>query len=138
MKAQVSFEYLIMIALILAAVTITYVYVNQQQQLGTSSTQAQVAADSIRNAADNLYAQGPGAKTQIRIVFPDAYISSKSSLGGTAGNLILIKIALPSQGETDVIAITRGNISGSLPETSGTKYLSLELLTTGVVNVISS
>ena len=135
MKAQVSFEYLVMVALIIGAVAITYVYVNQQQQIGTGSRQAEIAANAIKVAADNVYAQGPGAKTQISVVFPENYLPAQSSL---SGNRILIKISIPPQGDTDIVAFTRGNITGSLPDNSGTKILTLELLSTGIVNVTSS
>src|SRR3989304_6250362 len=131
MKAQVSFEYLIMVALILAAVAITYVFVQQQQQLGAGSKQAEIAANAIKVAADNLYAGGPGAKTQITVVLPDNYIAS---LSDASSNRVLLKIALPQQGETDIVAFTRGNISGTLPTNSGTQLITLELLSTGIVN----
>ncbi len=135
MKSQVSFEYLIMVALILAAIAIVYLYVQQQQQIGVGSTQAQVAANTIKVAADNLYAQGPGAKSQITVIFPDNYLPSESSL---SSNRILLRISMPQQGTTDIVAFTRGNITGTLPDAGGNRVLSLELLSTGVVNVTSS
>lgn len=138
MKSQVSLEYLIMVALILVAVGISYVFISQQQQIGTASSQAQIAANAIKTAADNLYAQGPGAKSQITVIFPDNYLPADSLLGGVSGKTILLKISLPPEGKTDITAFTRGTISGSLPSNSGTKVLTLELLSSGVVNVTSS
>ena len=124
-----------MLALIIGAVALTYAYVYQQQQIGTGSKQAQFAADSIKVAADNLFAQGSGARSQINVLFPDNYLPADSSL---SGNRILIRITIPPQGKTDIVAFTIGNISGLLPSSSGRKLLTFLLLPTGVVNVTSS
>src|SRR3990172_3259825 len=122
MKAQVALEYAIVLGLIIAAVGIFYAYVYEQQQIETGSRQAEIAANTIKTAADNLYSQGPGAKTQVNVFFPNNYIPEKSNL---SGKRILIKISI-LKGETDIVAFTRGNISGSLPNLSGTKVLTLE------------
>jgi len=133
MKAQASFEYLVIVSIVIIAVGIIGTYVYQQNQLGTASKQAEIAANVIKSAADNVYAQGPGAKSTITVVFPDGYYPQQSKV---ANYTIQIAVSTP-YGINTIVATTKGNISGSLPNGPGTKVLTLELID-GYVNVTSS
>lgn len=133
MKAQVAFEYIVMVGVIIGAVALISMYVYQQNEIATRSKQAEIAVNTIASAADNLYAQGPGAKTQINVYFPDGYDSTQSSL---SGKTIFLRIYTPA-GYNDIVATTKGNISGELPEGTGYKLLTLELIN-GYVNVTPS
>lgn len=133
MKAQVAFEYIVMVGVIIGAVALISMYVYQQNEIATRSKQAEIAVNTIASAADNLYAQGSGAKTQINVYFPDGYDSTQSSL---SGKTIFLRIYTPA-GYNDIVATTKGNISGELPEGTGYKLLTLELIN-GYVNVTPS
>jgi len=130
MKAQIAIEYLAIIALVLAAISLAAAYIWQQNEISTRVQQATVAVNTIAAAADNLYAQGPGAKTTINVFFPPGYVSSLSSV---SDNTIVLKVYTPA-GYTDVPIATKANVSGSLPEGYGLRVLTLETIN-GYVNI---
>jgi len=133
MKAQIAIEYLAIIGIVIAAISLMAAYVWQQNEISSRLQQANVAVNSIVAAADNLYAQGPGAKDQIRVVFPSGYTSSLSSI---SDNRIVLKIYTPI-GFTDVVGETKANVSGSLPAEEGLRVLTLETIN-GYVSISSS
>lgn len=124
MKAQVAIEYLAIIGLVLVAISLSAAYIWQQNEITTKVQQAVIAVNTISAAADNLYAQGPGAKTTIDVFFPSGY---DSSLSYVSDNYIILKI-YTAAGYTDVLAITKANVTGSLPEEDGLKVLTLETI----------
>lgn len=123
MKGQTGLEYMIIIAIILAIIIPMASYIWQQNEVVTRTRQAEITANSIASAADSLWAQGPGSKTTLNIFLPDGYSQTESKL---SGRLILLKIYTPA-GYNDAIAITKANITGSLPSDSGYKQLKLEV-----------
>lgn len=133
MKAQIAIEYLAIIGIVIAAISLMAAYIWQQNEISSRLQQANVAVNSIVTAADNLYAQGPGAKDQITVIFPSGYTSSLSSI---SDNRIVLKIYTPI-GFTDVVGETKANVSGNLPAEEGLKVLTLETVN-GYVNISSS
>lgn len=133
MKAQSAVEYLILIGMVLLIITPLAAYIWQQNEIGTRLRQGQIAVNSIAATADNIYAQGSGAKTTVGIVFPSGYRYSESNL---ANKTIQIRVVTPA-GYNDLVATTKANVTGSLPTTSGYKLLKFEL-TGGYVNITSS
>lgn len=133
MRAQVAIEYLFIVGIVLVAISILTAIIWQQSEVATRTNQAQIAADSIAHAADSIYAQGPGAKTQINVYFPNGYEPSASSIGDRK---IVINVFTPA-GSTDALSITKANITGSLPTDNGYKVLTLEIIG-GQVSVTSS
>lgn len=133
MKAQIAIEYLTIIGMVIAAISLMAAYIWQQNEISSRLQQGNVAVNAIVIAADNLYAQGPGAKTQITVIFPPGYMSSLSSI---SDNRIVLKIYTPI-GFTDIVGETKANVSGSLPTEEGFKVLTLETID-GYVNISSS
>jgi len=133
MKAQVALEYFMLIGIVIGAISIISAYVWQQNEVSTRLQQATIAVNAISATADNLYAQGPGAKTTINVFFPVGYTPSLSSI---SNRRIVLKIYTPI-GYSDVLGITKANVSGSLPTTNGLKVLTLETIG-GYVNISSS
>jgi len=133
MKAQIAIEYLTIIGLVLAAISLMAAYIWQQNEISSRLQQGSVAINAIVTTAENLYAQGPGAKTQITVIFPPGYTSSLSSI---SDNRIVLKIYTPI-GFTDIVGETKANVSGSLPTEEGLKVLTLETVN-GYVNISSS
>jgi len=133
MKGQGATEYMMIIAMVIVSVFLLSNYVYNQSEIEMRSRQANVAANAIVKTADNLYAQGPGAKTTINVYFPVGYTPQQSRISGKG---ILLKIYTPA-GYEDVVAFSKANLTGALPTSSGYKVLRLELVG-GNVNITSS
>lgn len=128
-KCQAALEYMLIVGIILASLTPLMLYVFQQTEISTRMQQAEVAVNTIAAKADNLYAQGPGAKSTINVLFPSGYG------GGTvSGRTVAIKVFL-TNAYSDVVAVSKANLTGSLPNEPGYKQIVLETLLSGVVNV---
>ena len=122
-----------MIGIVLIAVSTFASIAWQENETSTRAQQAQITINSIASSADNLYAQGPGAKTTLNVIVPPGYSQSGSSIGN---GQIIFSINTPG-GYMDVIALTKANISGSPPTSSGLKTIVLETIE-GYVNISSS
>ena len=74
-KAQVATEYLLITGFILVAVTLifAYAYISNNQNIKIS--QASTAFDKMVNAADLVYALGPGNIQYVEVVFPQGIVS---------------------------------------------------------------
>jgi len=91
MKAQVAVEYLAIVGIVLTIISFLAAYIWQQNEVSTRINQAQIAVSTIAGAADNVYAQGPGAKSNINVFFPNGYEPSESYI---ENKTILLKILL--------------------------------------------
>ena len=74
-KAQVATEYLMITGFILVAITLifAYAYISNSQNIKIS--QASTAFDKMINAADIVYALGPGNIQYIEVIFPQGILS---------------------------------------------------------------
>ena len=124
MRAQSSFEYMAIVALVLAVLIPVSAFVYKQSETATRIKQAEVAANALASTADSLYAQSAGAKSTMQIFLPDGYDSAKSSI---SNKIISIKIQTPG-GVLEASARTKAKITGSMPATSGYKTFTLEML----------
>jgi len=126
MKAQSSIEYLAIIGLVLLILSIGTAVIWQQNEVATRFQQADTTVRAIVTAADNVYAQGPGAKMQITVYFPAGYLPSQSFLPYSAANnkTILLKIQTPG-GIGDIIGVSKANVTGTLPSSPGLKVVNL-------------
>jgi len=134
MKAQVALEYLILVGTIIGFISIVSAYVWQQNEVSTRLQQATIAINSITTAANTVYAQGPGAKTTVSVMLPVGYKPSLSYI--SENKTIVLKIYTPA-GYSDIVGITKANVSGSLPTSEGLKILTFETIE-GYVNISSS
>ncbi len=123
-KGQTAFEYMAIVALVLAILLPLSVFVFNQAESQTRGKQAEIAVNSIANAADVLYAQGAGAKTTLEVYLPTGYSGKDSSI---ASKTISIKYFL-GKDLIEASAATRANITGKMPATGGYKIFSLEML----------
>lgn len=129
MKSQAALEYMLIVGIVLAFLVPLILYVFQQAEISTRMQQAEVAVNTIAMAADNLYAQGPGAKSTINVFLPNGYGG-----GNISNRTVIIKVFLIS-GSTDIVAVSKANLTGSLPKEPGYKQITLELLSNGMINV---
>ncbi len=130
MKAQAAVEYLGIVGIVLAIITTISIIVYQQNETATRLQQADFALKTIASTADNLYAQGPGAKTQISVFIPPGYNASASRILSSSANfynIISFRINTPA-GRSDSIGVSKANLSNTsiLPSSAGLKVITLE------------
>ena len=127
---QVAIEYLVMVGIVLALIVPLSLFVWQQSETETRVRQGELAANAIAAAADNLWAQGPGAKTTLTLYFPAGYEGSQSRV---FNNTIQLRVYTPGNGNYTIGVGLRANVSGSLPSGPGYRVVTLELVTNSVV-----
>jgi len=117
-KAQTSVEVLVILGIallvMLAFLMLTQsqsVQVNQQKE----SQDAANAVSELASAAKDVYAQGVGAKKQVKITLPSGYEPNESSIGNNA-------IRLRANGN-DYVEIVDFSLHGSLPKSSGNHFV---------------
>ncbi|MEM5812649.1 MAG: hypothetical protein QW286_02925 [Candidatus Aenigmatarchaeota archaeon] len=123
MKAQVSFEYMMIFALAIAFVIPVWVYVSSVQQGAgeeLSVSYAKNAARQITSAADLVYAQGPPAKLKLNVYIPKGVEEIEIE-----GKTINFKMRSGS-GISDVFSDSIANLTGTIPESEGNYIISVE------------
>ncbi len=103
LKGQVSIEYLLITAFaFLMTVPIIALFYSQSHQIQEDVTDAQVEkiASELRDAANEVYYQGPPSKRTLKIYMPDnvenVSISNKNiifKVSSTAGDYEIVKVA---------------------------------------------
>ena len=115
-KVQVAFEYFIIAGMVLAMLLIMWAYLAGVQQSTAeqlSLSYARNSAYKIAGIADMVYAQGPPASIGTTIYIPQGVVSIQLR------NLEINFRVRTSAGITDVYALTKANLTGSLPVESG-------------------
>jgi hypothetical protein len=135
MKAQSALEYIVIVGISLGLITLFGAYAWQENEINTRARQAEIAVAQIASTADNLYAQGPGARSTINVYFPVGYQGDQSSV--TKQNKTIIVVYTMPTGFGNAIAATKANVTGYLPNSSGYKQLKMEVIG-GNVNITSS
>ena len=132
-RGQSAVEYAsILVLLLIALIPIVYIGLSTIEDSYRIS-QASVAVVSMSDAADLVFAQGPGASTLVDVYIPRAVNPAKTNVSGKE---IRINVFLTSGAEHDFFAITRGNLTGSLPTSEGRHRLRIEMLASGVVQIM--
>ena len=129
MKAQASFEYIILIGTLLILVVPIFYYVTYQSSQNLKAYQADDAVKSIARTVDTVYAIGPGTKNYVWVTFPGGIQNTSIS-----NNEIIIRISSYG-GETDIIAKTRAKVIGNITAQKGTYKISIEMLDSGEVKI---
>lgn len=124
-KGQASAEYLLLIVvilIILAAVTVPLVGSSVNATMDVSkSSDTKNAVESIANAVNIVYANGPGAKRTITIYIPEtSTLTSMNAVGGNVSNKVIGMGVLLSNGTTKYVnastdyntTITNPNLTG--------------------------
>ena len=89
---QAATEYLALIGMILIATIPIFYYVNEQVESNTRMNQANDAVSILANAADSIYALGPGSINYAWVSIPSGVKSV--SIAGTNENIILLKLSI--------------------------------------------
>ncbi len=125
-KGQSGLEYMIILAILLAALTPIIIYSLDTLSLSIRTAYSKEAVQKIAAAADNLYMMG-GGKTTVAISIPSGVqelllqnrtIRMRLKIGGSYG---------------DAIAVTKANITGSFPTAEGTAYVPLQMAQNGTI-----
>ncbi len=121
MKSQAAIEYLVMVGVGLLAVTVLFFYARTYSLDSLAINQARETVDAIAQAVDHVYSLGPGSTTRIQVKIPTNVINRSIS-----NNEILFRVSTRS-GVSDVWALTRANVTGTLPSGSGTFYITVTM-----------
>ena len=117
------------IIILLLVVLIPIIYLGFRDiQTASQVSRTKIAVDAIADAANRIYAQGPGARTTIEIFLPDGINSANIT-----GAEVNYNVILPGGGATDVFALAKGNLTGNLPISVGRHLLVLNMNASGVV-----
>lgn len=123
MKAQVAFEYIIIVGVVITFLIPLWSYiavVNEQATQSLSISQAQTAANRIVSASDLVYTQGPPAQLTITIFIPRG-VESANLTDTTVRFRVYI-----GKGVTDVAAVALGPLNGSIPRREGLYRFSIK------------
>lgn len=132
MRAQYAMEYLIVIALILGLLIPTLYLALNRSNLASITEQASTAVNTIAGIADEVYFLGPGNKNTISISVPATVQSFNVSK-----NEVIMTIRIDDK-TSDFVALTKANLTGTLPTSRGLKYITVEHLDSGEVNISST
>ena len=124
---QVATEYLILIGILLTALGIMAGYALTTYYETMRIHQATNAVETLASAADQVYALGQGNSTTVPISLPAGITESH-----VVGNEIYV--VLEAFGTTgDIVAETKGPVSGTLPTAEGTYRISVAVVDENVV-----
>ena len=127
-KAQIGLEYILIFAILLAALTPIFIYSINISSTSMRTTQSRTAVQTIATAANNLYKLG-GGKTTITVNMPsgvDSYL--------VANRTIRITLLI-GDGYGDALALTDSNVTGTIPITEGVHNIPLQMLSDGTIQI---
>ena len=130
LKAQASFEQLIVIAIALAFISIAFFVAANYSADSAKLAQAEDAVQRLASGADRVYALGPNTKEYVTVYLPEDTVSINAS-----GKRIMIKIGTSSGGTTDVYAYTKAELISALPPYRGKQKILIEYLASGQVSL---
>lgn len=115
-KGQVSIEYISIFALLLVPLLIAVLYAYSGIS-GSSGYEADVSLERLADSAEKLYAQGPGASSEVDIYLPGSIDANTSFIGngtGGSGNYLSLNIS-----GANSFRIVRATVNGSWPVVGG-------------------
>ena len=130
-KGQSSVEYLLVVAFLLIIIMpVGYLALGMAADQG-NTTQAQVAANAVAASADQAAVAGEGSRVEQVIYFPPRLDANATLVSGKEVNLRVIT----TNGFSDAFAVSRANLTGTLPTREGRAKLRFTLLSSGIVNI---
>ena len=123
MRAQSSFEYMMIFGLAIAFAIPVWVYVTSLQQSAgeeLSMSYAENAVNQITSAADLVYVQGPPAKVRLSV-----YIPSRVEMINISNKTVNFRV-LSSAGASDIFSDSVANLSGTLSSSEGMYWVNVE------------
>ncbi len=123
MKAQVAFEYIVIVGMVLLFLIPLWAYISGVHTSTSNHifiSYAQSAASRLASHADLVYSQGPPAKIRSTVYMPPR-VSSAELINKT----VLISLSIAGT-TTDVTAVSTATMVGTLPTTEGNYQVSVE------------
>jgi len=120
MRGQAAFEYLILFSIALLLLGILVWYSQEVTELNRDEmivANAISALNKIVEASNIVYTQGKPSQITVNVYIPERVTSIDLN-----GNMIIMKVATGS-GTSDIIAMSKAPLQGSIPTGSGTKKL---------------
>ena len=122
-KAQVAFEYMLVVIVALAFMLPVWVYITTVKTETSNElmlSYAKNAVDKIASTADLVYSQGSPARVQVSVYIPDG-VESYEIINYTI-NMVLQY----GNTYTDVFAVSRARMNGTLPTAEGNYWMKIE------------
>src|SRR3989344_624390 len=126
-KAQASFEYIILIGIMLTLVIPVFYYAVTTSSENIKQHQAQDVVESLRKAADEVYALGPGSKRFVLVQMP----ATADSLTINANEIVLRMTTFGDS--SDIVAVTKAPLTGYVPIVRGNYRIRVEHLNSSIV-----
>lgn len=123
MRAQTAFEYMVIAIIILGFLTPVWLYVTQVQSESAeqlSLTYAKNVVKKIVENADLVYSQRLGAKVKVGLYIPRGVEDINIT-----GNTVVMKV-YSSSGTADIFETSIANLNGTLPTSSGFRWVLIE------------
>jgi len=128
MKGQAATELLTLIGIGLLIIIPLFYFTLLHSSQSTSQLLATDAVNTIANNADYLYSLGNQSATTVNVRLPEGLVSAS-----VKGKAIILKLST-SAGVTDVFAVTKANLTGSLPAASGNYLIKLQNINS-IINI---
>ncbi len=126
-RGQASLEYITIVGVLLVLLLPLFYYALNKSSENIKLSQAENTVNSIRNAADDVYALSPGTKKYV-------WVSIPGSVQSIQINASEISLTLGIFGKTsDITSRTKATIIGTIPIEKGTYRIPVELLDSGIV-----
>lgn len=129
MRGQVSLEYVFLVGIVLLITIPLFFYGVSEANNKVRMNQADDAVSSITNAADTVYALGPGSRKYVWVSIPSGVTSTYVN-----GSNIAMYINIFG-GNSEVHKSSKAVLVGSLPNGKGTYRIGVEALEAGVVRI---
>lgn len=126
-KAQASIEYVLLIGILLMIVIPLFYYATEKSSTNIRLSQAEDVVVSLAQAAEQVYALGPGSKVYVWVVIPSG-VQSTNVTGSE------ISLTMGIYGNTsDITALTKAPVTGNITTKRGTQRIPVEFLESGIV-----
>ena len=122
MKAQVATEFLVIVSVSLIILIPIIYFAFFYAFESTTSSEVQRTANNIADTADYIYSLGNGSQATIQVSIPQGVINSS-----VTNKTISFKIGNRA-GISDVIAVTKANVVGTVPSSVGIYKIKLQNL----------
>lgn len=128
-RGQISTEYIMIIGLIFLVTLPLFAYAFVEVTRSIQMNHAEDAVNTLANAANTVYALGPGSKKYVWINTPGGVVSQSVS-----NKEISLKLHIFG-GDSDVFADTKPTVIGSIPTSKGQHRIAVESLGSGRVRI---
>ena len=120
MKSQIATELLTIVVIGIITTTSLFYLTLYHSSQSTSQILATSAVNTIANSADYLYSIGNQSSITLTLKFPEGIVNTS-----IVNKTIILKLST-SAGITDIFAVTKANLAGSLPNVSGIYRIKLQ------------